>query len=161
MAKTPAKAEIDGDLVRHLAELLDETGLSEIEYGRDGWHVRVAKGGTVIAAAPVVGAAAGATPGATPGAAAAASTNGEDADLAAHPGVITAPMVGVVYTSPEPDAAPFIKVGDQVAKGQVVLMIEAMKVYNAIEAPRPGKVTRIMVSGGMPVEFGEPLLIIE
>ena len=156
MAKTPAKAEIDGDLVRHLAELLDETGLSEIEYGRDGWHVRVAKGGTVVttAAAPV------SAPAISP-AGAATSAGGEEADLAAHPGVVASPMVGVVYTSPEPDAAPFIKVGDQVAKGQVMLLIEAMKVYNAIEAPRAGKVTRILVSDGAPVEFGEPLLIIE
>jgi acetyl-CoA carboxylase biotin carboxyl carrier protein len=151
MAWTPEKAEIDGDLVKRLAELLEETGLSEIEYGRDGWHVKVAKGGTVMAAASAAG----------PAPQTDAPTAGGDADLAAHPGAVTSPMVGIVYTAPEPDSAPFVKVGDQVAKGQTLLLIEAMKVFNAIEAPHAGKVSRILVSGGTPVEFGEPLLIIE
>jgi len=154
MARTPAKAEIDGDLVKRLAELLEETGLSEIEYGRDGWHVKVAKGGTVVAAPAL------AARGAAPLAEAAVDADA-DADLAAHPGAVTSPMVGIVYTAPEPDAAPFVKVGDQVIKGQTLLLIEAMKVYNAIEAPRAGKVSRILVLGSTPVEFGEPLLIIE
>jgi acetyl-CoA carboxylase biotin carboxyl carrier protein len=146
MARTPAKVEVDGDLVRRLAELLDETGLSEIEYGRDGWHVRVAKGGIAVQAAPQT-----LQPAPTP----AASLD------ASHPGAVTAPMVGVVYTAPEPGDPPYVKVGDAVVQGQVVLLIEAMKVFNSIEAPRAGTVTQILVASGMPVEYGEPLLVIE
>ena len=149
MAKGPDKDDVDDELVRKLARLLEETGLTEIEYSRDGWNLRVAKG-TIIRDA---GDDATRSP-ATHGAEAAA----EEAD---DERVVTSPMVGMIYCSPEPDAPPFVKVGDVVEEGQTLFLIEAMKVYNAIEAPRPGKVTRIMVSGGMPVEFGEPLLILE
>lgn len=149
---------VDADLVRQLAKLLEETGLSEIEYGRDEWHIRVSRGGgvavqSVMASAP---AAAAPAPAADGGAAAP-----EADDAASHPGAVCSPMVGVVYTSPDPDTAAFVKVGDQVNEGDTVLLVEAMKVFNPIRAPKSGKVTRILISSGSPVEYGEPLLIIE
>ena len=153
MPKSRKKADVDEDLVRKLANLLDETGLTEIEYGTKDWHLRVARG-----TSPSTGGT-GATP-----AAAAAETAGaaEPAErVADHPWVVTAPMVGVIYTAPEPDESPFVKVGDTVAEGQTLLLIEAMKVFNPITAPRAGKVARILIGSGTPVEFGEPLLIIE
>lgn len=143
------KNQFDDALVRRLSKLLNETGLTEIEYGENGWHLRVAK----QAAPPVAAAPAPAT--------AAAESEGAATAVADHPGVIVSPMVGVCYTKPEPDQAPFFKVGDEVEEGDTVLLIEAMKVFNPIKAPRAGKVSRILVSNGTPVEFGEPLLIIE
>jgi acetyl-CoA carboxylase biotin carboxyl carrier protein len=147
-ADTKAVAE----LVRTLSGLLTETGLTEIEYGRDGWHVRVARTVTAVASVPVAAAATGA-PAAAPAAAAAVDEQ--------HPGLVTSPMVGVVYTTPEEGADPFVKVGDRVNAGQTLVLIEAMKVFNPIVAPKPGVVTRILVTGGTPVEYGEPLLIVE
>ncbi|HEC14773.1 MAG TPA: acetyl-CoA carboxylase biotin carboxyl carrier protein, partial [Rhodospirillales bacterium] len=82
-------------------------------------------------------------------------------DISVHPGVVVSPMVGMAYTSPDPDTPPYVKVGDQVSEGDTLLLIEAMKVFNPIKAPRAGKVTRILIDTGTPVEFGEPLLIIE
>ena len=148
MPKTD-RPDIDADLVRKLAELLDETGMTEIEYGTTDWHLRVSKGG----GAPAVVAAPVAVP--------APAVAVEGAPAESHPGTLKSPMVGVVYTLPEPDAPPMIKVGDPVTEGQTVLLIEAMKVFNPIKAPRAGTVTRIFVSNGDPVEFGEPLLVIE
>ena len=153
MVKSPQKADVNEDLVRKLARLLDETGLSEIEYGKDGWHMRVAKTSVVAAAA-----APAAAP--VPGDDGAATEDGTEA-LTDKADVITSPMVGVVYNTPEPGAPPFVKVGDEVTAGQTLFLIEAMKVFNPIEAPRAGKVVRIMVSNGTPVEFDEPLLVIE
>lgn len=152
MAKSRKKAEVDEDLVRKLANLLEETGLTEIEYGTEDWHLRVARG-----TSPSTGGT-----GANPAAAAETAGAAETAErVADHPGVVTAPMVGVVYTAPEPDEPPFVNVGDTVAEGQTLLLIEAMKVFNPITAPRAGKVARILIGSGTPVEFGEPLLIIE
>ncbi len=155
MPKSRKKADVDEDLVRKLANLLDETGLTEIEYGTKDWHLRVVRGTSPTTpgtgANPAAAAAAAETAGAAEGAE-------RDAD---HPGVVTAPMVGVVYTAPEPGEPPFINVGDTVAEGQTLLLIEAMKVFNPITAPRAGKVARILIGSGTPVEFGEPLLIIE
>ncbi|MDP6121275.1 MAG: acetyl-CoA carboxylase biotin carboxyl carrier protein [Rhodospirillales bacterium] len=148
---------MDADLVRELARLLDETGLSEIEYSRGEWRVRVAKAPPAATAVPA-SALAIQLPEAAP-TEAAADQAGED--FAGHPGVITSPMVGVVYTSESPDAPPFVKVGDTVTVGQTLLLIEAMKVFNPIVAPRPGKVARILVGSGVPVEFGEPLIVVE
>ncbi len=148
------KNQLDDALVRRLSKLLIETGLSEIEYGESGWHLRVAKQAAApVAATPLAAAPAPET--------AAAESEGVAAAEADHPGVIVSPMVGVCYTKPEPDQAPFFKVGDEVEEGDTVLLIEAMKVFNSIKAPRAGKVSRILVSNGTPVEFGEPLLIIE
>ncbi len=148
MAKSDKKTDIDSALVRKMAKLLDETGLTEIEYGTDEFHLRVAKNAAIAAA-----------PASVPAPAAASVT--EEESLAAHPGMITSPMVGIVYTAPEPGAAPFVKVGDEVAEGDPVLLIEAMKVFNQIKTNHAGKVVKIMIKSGTPVEYGEPLMIIE
>jgi len=146
------KIDVDDDLIRKLASLMDDTGLTEIEIGQDDFSVRVARGGTAVVAAPapVAASSAGSTP-----------PPAEPASHADHPGVVTSPMVGVAYTAAEPGAAAFVNVGDTVNEGQVVLLIEAMKVFNQIKAPRSGTVKTILVESGSPVEFGEPLLIIE
>ena len=147
------KIDVDDDLIRKLAELMDDTGLTEIEIGQDDFTVRVARGGTTVAAVPA------AAPAPTAGAPAPAADGGSsDAD---HPGVVTSPMVGVAYTAAEPGAAAFVNVGDNVSEGQVVMLVEAMKVFNQIKAPKSGTVSKILVESGSPVEFGEPLLIIE
>jgi len=147
------KIDVDDKLIKKLAKLLDETGLAEIEYGEGEVSIRVSKGGTMIShsAAP-----AAPPPVAPPVESAPAATSHAD-----HPGVVTSPMVGVVYTSPEPGAGAFVGVGDNVTAGQVIMLIEAMKVFNQIKAPKSGKVINILVESGSPVEFGEPLLIIE
>ncbi len=141
------------ELVRTLADVLKETGLTEIEYGAGDWHVRVSKAATI--AGPQMVAPASAPAAAAPSEAAAGEL------LANHPGVVVSPMVGIAYTLPEPGAAPFVQVGDRVASGDTLLLIEAMKVFNPIKAPRAGTVTRILATNGSPVEFGEPLMIIE
>jgi len=145
------KIEVDDDLIRRLAGIMDDTGLTEIEVGSETYSVRVARGNTVVAAqAPA------------PAAPAAPATAVESAiNHADHPGVVTSPMVGVAYTSAEPGAAAFVSVGDTVTEGQVVFLIEAMKVFNQIKSPRSGTVKTIFIEAGSPVEFGEPLLIIE
>ena len=150
--KQPKKSKIDADMVRQLADLLDETGLSEIEYGTDEWHLRVAKGGITTVAAPAVTQAAEAEP----------TSSDDDSDSHAnHPGVIVSPMVGTAYISPDPESPPFVKVGDAVSEGDTLVLIEAMKVFNPIKAARGGIVTRVFINNGTPIEFGEPLLIIE
>jgi len=140
---------IDSESVRALATLLDETNLTEIEYAVGDTRIRVVRAVQTVAfqAAPAL---AGAMP--------QAQTAATEAD---HPGAVTSPMVGVTYLAPEPGAAKFINPGDMVAEGQTLMLIEAMKTFNPIRAPRGGKVTRILVSDGQPVEFGEPLVIIE
>lgn len=145
------KIDVDDKLIKKLAKLLDETGLAEIEYGEGDVNIRVSKGGTNISHS--VSPAPAPTP--APESAPSAVSHAD------HPGVVTSPMVGVVYTSPEPGAAAFVAVGDSVSAGQVVMLIEAMKVFNQIKAPKSGKVTKILVESGSPVEFGEPLLIVE
>lgn len=145
------KIDVDDDLIRKLADLMDDTGLTEIEIGQDDFTVRVARGGTTVAAMAPASMAAAAAPAAGP----------ETPSHADHPGVVTSPMVGVAYTAAEPGAAAFVNVGDSVSEGQVVLLIEAMKVFNQIKAPKGGTVKNILVESGSPVEFGEPLLIIE
>jgi len=153
--KSPATKD-ERQLIRELADLLDETNLTEIEVERDGLRVRVARGiATVAAAAPAqLGAAA-------PVAAAAAGPAAASADIASHPGVVPSPMVGTAYIAPEPGAKPFVDVGSKVAVGDALLIIEAMKTMNQIPSPRPGTVTQILFEDGQPVEFGEPLMIIE
>jgi len=161
MAKdTKGKGNSDQALIRDLAELLEETGLSEIEIEREGMRVRVARQVTVAAAvhprpaASAAMAAAAAPAGAAPAAAAVA-------DPGKHPGAVPSPMVGTAYLAPEPSAAPFVEVGARVAQGQTILIIEAMKTMNHIPAPKAGGGTAILVGNGQPVEFGEPLAIIE
>ena len=145
------------ELIRELAMLLDETNLTEIEIERAGLRLRVARNISIAAAAPVsyqpapVVAAAPAAP-----VAAAAS-----ADISKHPGVVPSPMVGTAYLASEPGAKPFVDVGSKVKVGDTLIIIEAMKTMNQIPAPRAGTVTQILVEDGVPVEYGEPLVIIE
>jgi acetyl-CoA carboxylase biotin carboxyl carrier protein len=158
MSNNKGKASVDHELIRELAKLLDETGLSEIEIDRDGMRVRVAREFRVQAAPPTVLA----TPVAPPAAnAAAAAPKAAFDDPVNHPGCVRSPMVGTAYLAPEPGAAPFVEVGSRVAQGQTILIIEAMKTMNHIPAPKAGTVTRILVGNRQPVEFGEPLAIIE
>ena len=148
-------SRIDQQMIRDLADLLNETGLTEIEWNEGPLKVRVTKGAAPIyAAAPVAAAAAAAAVAASGGAPAAS-------DEASHPGAVKSPMVGTVYTAPEPGAATFVKVGDSVNAGQTVLIVEAMKTMNPITAPKAGRVARILIENQQPVEFGQPLLIIE
>jgi acetyl-CoA carboxylase biotin carboxyl carrier protein len=144
----------DSALIRELALLLDETSLTEIEIERAGLRVRVARNVTIAAAMPPSIQAAGA---AVPAVASPAAV----ADMAKHPGVVPSPMVGTAYWASEPGAKPFIEVGAKVSVGQTLLIIEAMKTMNQIPSPRAGTVTQILVEDGQPVEFGEPLVIIE
>ena len=147
----------DSALVRELASLLDETSLTEIEIERAGLRLRVARNISVAATMPMQMAPA---PAALPAAAAAAAAPAA-ADLSKHPGAVTSPMVGTAYWAPEPGAKPFIEVGSKVSVGQTLLIIEAMKTMNQIPSPRAGTVTQIVIEDGQPVEYGEPLVIIE
>ena len=145
----------DSALIRELALLLDETSLTEIEIERAGLRLRVARNISVAAAMPAnFQPALGAAPAVSVAPAA-------GVDLAKHPGVVPSPMVGTAYWAPEPGAKPFIDVGTKVSAGQTLLIIEAMKTMNQIPSPRAGTVTQILVEDGQPVEFGEPLVIIE
>src|SRR4051812_22219963 len=159
MARQPAdkssSSKIDDSaLIRELALLLDETSLTEIEIERAGLRLRVARNISIAAttAMPIAAAAP---------ALAAAPTAPAAADLSKHPGAVTSPMVGTAYWAPEPGAKPFIEVGSKVSVGQTLLIIEAMKTMNQIPSSRAGTVTQILVEDGQPVEFGEPLVIIE
>ena len=147
----------DSALIRELALLLDETSLSEIEIERAGLRVRVARNLSVAAAVPASFQPAPFVAAAAPAAGAPAAAT----DLSKHPGVVPSPMVGTAYWAPEPGAKPFIEVGTKVSVGQTLLIIEAMKTMNQIPSPRAGTVTQILVEDGQPVEFGEPLVIIE
>ena len=148
---------IDQDAIRDLAALLDELGLSEIEIEQDGQRVRVARQGArgpaLPAHAPVEGPAA--VPIAGP------SVVAGMIDAAAHPGLVPSPMVGTAYRAPEPGGRPYVDIGEKVREGQTLLIIEAMKTMNQIPAPRAGTVMRILIGDGQPVEYGEPLMIIE
>jgi len=150
----PASPSVDHDVIRELAKLLDETGLTEIEFERDGVSVRVARyasnpagrarsAETVIAPQPAVTSAPAAI------------------DPAQHPGVVASPMVGTAYLAPAPGDRPFVDVGATVKVGDTLMIIEAMKTMNQIPAPRSGTVIQILVEDGQPVEYGEPLMIIE
>jgi acetyl-CoA carboxylase biotin carboxyl carrier protein len=151
---------IHPDLVSELAAIINESGLSEIEVEHGELRLRIAR--TLTAAAPtqthVVHAAAPALAAPAP---APAAPGAPAADGATHPGAVPSPMVGTAYLSPEPGAAAFIKVGDTVTAGQTMLVVEAMKTFNPIPAPRAGKITAILVTDAQPVEFGEPLVILE
>jgi acetyl-CoA carboxylase biotin carboxyl carrier protein len=159
MAKeTKERDSSEKALIRELAELLNETGLSEIEIAREGLKVRVAR--QTMASAVVQSAPA-------PAATAARGGEGMGApaktgpDPASHPGCVKSPMVGTAYRSPEPGSAPFIEIGTRVVQGQTLMIIEAMKTMNHIPAPKAGTVKEILIENGQPVEFGEPLVIVE
>jgi acetyl-CoA carboxylase biotin carboxyl carrier protein len=154
--KAPAKsATSDGALIRELALLLDETSLTEIEIERAGLRLRVARNVSIAASVPAPVAA---IPAAMPAVAAPAAAA---VDLAKHPGAVPSPMVGTAYWASEPGAKPFVEIGTKVSVGQTLLIIEAMKTMNQIPSPKAGTVTQILVEDGQPVEFGEPLVIIE
>jgi acetyl-CoA carboxylase biotin carboxyl carrier protein len=153
--KAPADP-IDARLVRRLAAILNDTGLTEIEVERGDLRIKVARNLTV-AAAPQMYAAAPAPAGPAAGPAPTATPQGV-AEIEGD--VVKSPMVGTVYLQPEPGAAPFARVGDNVSEGQTLLLIEAMKTMNPIPAPRAGRLLEMLVSDGQPVEFGEPLAVI-
>ncbi len=159
MAKetTKTKRNVDQELIRELANLLGETGLTEIEIEQEGLRVRVARNVSVSAsvpASPQLRLQAEPDPGAR-------GPGGGEPDIASHPGAVTSPMVGTAYRAAEPGAPPFIEVGTTVKSGQTILIVEAMKTMNHIPASRAGTVTAILVEDGQPVEYGEPLVIIE
>ena len=148
------KRKLDEDLIRQLANLLTENDLTEIEIEQDNMRVRVARSrgsGEAYVAAPV----------ATSPIAASPAGKAASSEAVQHPGTLASPMVGTAYRAPEESAPPFVKIGDTVSEGQTVLIIEAMKVMNYIPAPRAGRVSRILVEDAQPVEYGEPLMIIE
>jgi acetyl-CoA carboxylase biotin carboxyl carrier protein len=147
----------DSALIRELALLLDETSLTEIEIERAGLRLRVARNISIAASMPANFQA----PAFAPAAAAPAAAPADAADIAEHPGALSSPMVGTAYLSSEPGARPFIEVGSKVTVGQTLLIIEAMKTMNQIPSTRAGTVAQILVEDGQPVEFGEPLMIIE
>jgi acetyl-CoA carboxylase biotin carboxyl carrier protein len=147
---------IDPDAIRALAAVLAETGLTEIEIAEKDSRIRVVRGGaTATVTLPAVPAPTAATAVAAPAAA------DPSAEFAAHPGAVISPMVGVAYLAPEPGAAPFVSVGQAVSAGQTLLLIEAMKTFNQIKAPKAGTISRIIVQNSAPVEYGEVLLILE
>ncbi len=161
MSKRPQESDIE--FIKALAELLRANDLSEIEVSRgfgddDNLTVRVARQATVVAALPPAQTYAAT---AAPAAPSPAAGTAAPVDPAEDPGVVPSPMVGTAYVQPEPGAAAFVKVGDPVAEGQTILIIEAMKTMNQIAAPRAGRVKRILISDGQPVEFGAPLMILE
>jgi acetyl-CoA carboxylase biotin carboxyl carrier protein len=145
--------DINGEIIRKLADLLAEKDLTEIEFQSGDQRLRIARQITVASAATVAVAA--------PAAAAPAAAAAAPEDLAKHPGAVLSPMVGTAYLSPEPGAASFAPVGAAVKAGDTVCIIEAMKVFNPIKATKGGTVTRVLVEPGQPVEFGQPMLIIE
>jgi acetyl-CoA carboxylase biotin carboxyl carrier protein len=145
----PRELTVDGDLVRALAALLHETGLREIEYAEGDRRIRVVRDAPEAAAS------------ARPIAAAPAPAAAVPAAAAEHAGAVKAPMVGTAYLAPQPGDPPFVNAGDTVREGQVLMLIEAMKVMNQIPAPRAGRVAEILVADGAPVEYGQVLLILE
>ena len=161
--KTPAAAReagsFDKQLIRELADLLDETGLTEIEVEQDGRRVRVARGVNLTTTLTTTDGAqsdARETARATP-----PRTAARAEEHIVHPGTVTSPMVGTAYRSPEPGATPFVEIGSRVTAGQTLLIIEAMKTMNQIPSPRAGTVIAILIEDGQPVEYGEPLAVIE
>ena len=144
----------DADAIRRLAAILTETGLTEIEIAENDRRIRVVRA-TAPPAAAIFAPAPAALAGAAPVAIAAA------VDDAAHPGAVLSPMVGIAYLAPEPGAAPFVAVGQSVVAGQTLLLIEAMKTFNQIKAPKAGTVARVLVAPGTPVEYGEALMVLE
>jgi acetyl-CoA carboxylase biotin carboxyl carrier protein len=153
MAKTPKSPLVNHELIHELTKLLDETGLTEIEIEQDGQRVRVARGGSPSAVVVA--------PRAMPLPQTVGESTSKPIDPAKHPGVVISPMVGTAYMSPEPGAKPFIEIGSKVKAGDTLLIIEAMKTMNQIPAPRAGTVIQVLFEDGQPVEFGQPLVIVE
>ncbi len=147
-----AKFEMDTEFIRKLAKLLEETHLGEIEMANGEQRIRIARPTVTYAAAP-------AAPG--PVAPAAVPAAAPASDHAKHPGAVKSPMVGTAYLSPEPGKPVFVSIGDKVTAGQTLLIIEAMKTFNPIKAPKAGAVAQILIDNAQPVEFGQPLMIVE
>jgi acetyl-CoA carboxylase biotin carboxyl carrier protein len=158
--KAPAADPIDARLVRRLADILTETGLSEIEVEHSGLKIRVAKTLTAAPMQMMQAAPMAAAPAAVAATAASAASAEAAAPARASGDLVKSPMVGSVYLQPEPGSALFVKVGDTVEAGQTLMIIEAMKTMNPIPAPKAGKIVEILVEDGQPVEFGEPLAVI-
>jgi len=147
----------DAEAVRALATILTETGLTEIEVEAKDLRIRVVRAPAVLASTHAVMPMAATQQAALPPAAAVVMAE----DDALHPGAVLSPMVGIAYLAPDPGSPPYVNLGQAVAAGQTVLLIEAMKTFNQIKSPKAGTVTRILVTPGAPVEYGEPLLIVE
>jgi len=157
-----SRVTFDAEAIRELATILAETGLTEIEIAEKDSRIRVVRAhppAATFAAPPVMAAPVAAPSAVLP--AAAPPTMAAPTDLAEHPGAVLSPMVGVAYLSPEPGSAPYVSVGQKVAEGQTLLLIEAMKTFNQIKATKSGTVTQVLIASGTPVEYGEPLMIIE
>ena len=156
------KHGIDKQLIRELAELLSETDLSEIEVEQNDFRIRVTRAAQT-AFAPVAAPSPVAPAAPAPAAQAAPQDKTQEADVdpSSHPGAVKSPMVGTAYLSPEPDAKPFVDVGDQVTAGQTLMIVEAMKHMNEVPAPSSGTIAAILVTDGQPVEYGEVLILIE
>ncbi|MEL7027708.1 MAG: acetyl-CoA carboxylase biotin carboxyl carrier protein [Pseudomonadota bacterium] len=161
-ANSPAKpTQVDADLIRELASILTDTNLTEIEIERDDYRLKVSRQApaapatTAYVAPPVAAATAAPAPATPEPAEAPAGGGGKD-----HPGAVKSPMVGTAYASPSPGAAPFVKVGDRVSKGQTLLIVEAMKTMNPIPSPQDGVVKDVLFADAQPVEYGEPLVVI-
>jgi len=157
-------SQVDQELIRSIAELLNDADLAEIEIEKDDFRVRITRSWPSEApqymAAPVPAVAAPAAPAAV-SVVEAAPTAKQENDIASNPGTLTSPMVGTTYLSPEPDTSPFVTIGSKVSEGQTVLIVEAMKTMNQIPAHRSGIIVKILVDDSQPVEYGEPLVIIE
>jgi acetyl-CoA carboxylase biotin carboxyl carrier protein len=151
-----AKFEMDTEFVRKLAEILEEKDLGEIELADGDRKIRIARPTVTYAAAPMAAPSV-----AAPGAGAAAAAPAGAADLAKHPGAVKSPMVGTAYLAPEPGKPNFVSIGDKVTAGQTLLIIEAMKTFNPIKAPKAGTLMQILIENAQPVEFGEALMIVE
>jgi len=158
-------SQVDQDLIRAIAELLNKENLAEIEIEQEDFRVRITRSYPVeaptYAQAPMQYMAAPAAPAAAPSVSVPAAVPASKEDLTSNPGTLTSPMVGTAYRSPEPGKPTFVEVGAKVSEGQTLLIIEAMKTMNQIPAHRSGTVTRILVDDAQPVEYGEPLVVIE
>jgi acetyl-CoA carboxylase biotin carboxyl carrier protein len=160
---TQKGGSFDKELVRELAALLEETGLTEIEVEHEGKRIRVARGvnltTTLTTGLPPADSHDSAHQPRSEGGRSAKKGSGDESVV--HPGTVTSPMVGTAYRAPEPGAAPFIEIGSKVDAGQTILIVEAMKTMNQIPSPHAGTVIAILVEDGHPVEYGEPLVVIE
>jgi acetyl-CoA carboxylase biotin carboxyl carrier protein len=153
-----SRLPVDTEAIRTLAEILQDTGLTEIEISEKDSRIRVVRAPAVIQAAVPVPPPA---PVAAAPVIAAAAAPAEITDFAHHAGAVKSPMVGVAYLAPEPGAPAYVTLGQQVLAGQTLLLIEAMKTFNQIKAPKAGTVSRILITGGVPVEYGEVLMVID
>jgi acetyl-CoA carboxylase biotin carboxyl carrier protein len=158
---TSTKKSINSEAVRQLAELLDDTGLTEIEYEEGSTRIRVSRAAAAAHAAPMPHPQQAPAPAPSESGAGGLASAAAEADLSSHPGAVTSPMVGTVYMAPEPGSPNFIAEGDTVAKGQTLMLVEAMKTFNEIKAPAAGTVKQVLVENTQPVEFGDVLVVIE